>query len=81
MTAIEQYLIDTYRAAQHHTPMPPPPGRDDIATLRALHTEAQFRAVLSGRPATRRGGRVWERWVRGLRGGGLGRWLRGVGPR
>ncbi|MET9603967.1 hypothetical protein ABZZ17_02755 [Streptomyces sp. NPDC006512] len=52
MTSIEQYLIDTYRASQQHTPMPPPPGRDDVATLRALHTEAQFRAVLAGRPAT-----------------------------
>ncbi|MEU8779650.1 hypothetical protein [Streptomyces sp. NPDC048606] len=52
MTAIEQYLIDTYRAAQHQSPMPPPPGRDDVATLRALSTEARFRAVLDGRPAT-----------------------------
>ncbi|MFF3019846.1 hypothetical protein [Streptomyces sp. NPDC057939] len=54
MTAIEQYLIDTYRASQHRTPMPPPPGRDDVAALRALHTEAQFRSVLAGRPATHR---------------------------
>ncbi|AZM89715.1 MULTISPECIES: hypothetical protein [Streptomyces] len=51
MTAIEQYLIDTYRAAQHGTPPPPPPGRDDLATLRALRTTAQFTAVLDGRPA------------------------------
>ncbi|MFF4324809.1 hypothetical protein [Streptomyces sp. NPDC001568] len=79
MTAIEQYLIDTYRAAQHHTPMPPPPGRDDIATLRALHTEARSRAAPSGRPTTRSGGSGWGRWVRGLRNGG--RWLRGAGPR
>ncbi|MGE7390426.1 hypothetical protein ACQKM2_33600 [Streptomyces sp. NPDC004126] len=52
MTAIEQYLIDTYRAAQHGTPTPPPPGRDDVATLRALRTSAQFAAVLDGRPST-----------------------------
>ncbi|MFD9454598.1 hypothetical protein ACFWBC_16140 [Streptomyces sp. NPDC059985] len=62
MSAIEQYLIDTYRAAQHHTPMPPPPGRDDIEVLRALHTEAQFRAVLAGRPATHR----WRTTLRHL---------------
>ncbi|MCX5195851.1 hypothetical protein OOK31_18475 [Streptomyces sp. NBC_00249] len=52
MTAIEQYLIDTYRAAQHGDPMPPPPGRDDVAVLRAVRAESQFRAVLAGRPAT-----------------------------
>ncbi|MCX5377653.1 hypothetical protein [Streptomyces sp. NBC_00091] len=52
MTAIEQYLVDTYRAAQHGTPPPPPPGRDDLAVLRSLRTTAQFGAVLDGRPAT-----------------------------
>ncbi|MFF5706817.1 hypothetical protein ACFY7H_30670 [Streptomyces sp. NPDC012794] len=68
MTAIEQYLVDTYRATQHGTPMPPPPGRHDLAVLRAIRTEAQFNAVLAGRPVTHpwlhaltrllRGGRV-----------------------
>ncbi|GAA3264272.1 hypothetical protein [Streptomyces lavendulae] len=52
MSAIEQYLIDSYRAAQHGTPQPPPPGRDDLAVLRSVRTEARFRAVLDGRPAT-----------------------------
>ncbi|MCY0945056.1 hypothetical protein [Streptomyces antarcticus] len=51
MSAIEQYLIDTYRASQHGAPMPPPPGRDDVATLRAVRTHAQAEAVLEGRPA------------------------------
>ncbi|MYT25131.1 hypothetical protein GTW69_33500 [Streptomyces sp. SID7760] len=48
MTAIEQYLIDTYRAAQLGAPMPPPPGRDDVAVLRSARTYAQFRAVVDG---------------------------------
>ncbi len=51
MTAIEQYLIDTYRASQHGAPLPPPPGRDDVAVLRAARTYEQFRAVLDGRAA------------------------------
>ncbi|MFJ4775609.1 hypothetical protein [Streptomyces sp. NPDC088762] len=51
MTAIEQYLVDTYRAAQLATPVPPPPGRDDVAVLRAARSYEQFRAVLDGRPA------------------------------
>ncbi|MFD9353877.1 hypothetical protein [Streptomyces sp. NPDC060031] len=51
MTAIEQYLIDTYRASQQGAPMPPPPGRDDVAVLRAARSYEQFHAVLDGRPA------------------------------
>ncbi|MFI5621008.1 hypothetical protein [Streptomyces sp. NPDC051567] len=51
MTAIEQYLIDTYRASGQGAPMPPPPGRDDLAVLRAVRSYARFRAVLEGRPA------------------------------
>ncbi|MFJ3922865.1 hypothetical protein [Streptomyces sp. NPDC090022] len=51
MTAIEQYLIDTYRSAQHEDPPPPPPGRDDVAVLRAARSYGQFQAVLEGRPA------------------------------
>ncbi|MFJ3909489.1 hypothetical protein EDE04_3153 [Streptomyces sp. 2132.2] len=51
MTAIEQYLIDTWRASQLGGPMPPPPGRDDVAVLRSARTYAQFQAVLDGREA------------------------------
>ncbi|MGW3322382.1 hypothetical protein [Streptomyces virginiae] len=51
MTAIEQYMIDTYRASQQGVPMPPPPGRDDVAVVRSLRTYAQARAVMEGRPA------------------------------
>ncbi|MFJ8166093.1 hypothetical protein ACIRBY_34955 [Streptomyces sp. NPDC096136] len=52
MTAIEQYLLDTYRATRHGTPVPPPPGRDDVAALRAIRTAAQFEAAVSGAPTT-----------------------------
>ncbi|MEV7724327.1 hypothetical protein ACIRP0_24315 [Streptomyces sp. NPDC101733] len=65
MTAIEQYLVDTYRAAQHGTPPPPPPGRDDLAVLRAARTGAQFRAVLDGCPATH----PWRHALHRLMGG------------
>lgn len=51
MTAIEQYLIDTYRASQQNAPMPPPPGRDDVTVLREARSYVQFQAVLDGRSA------------------------------
>ncbi|MFD7033317.1 hypothetical protein ACFWAR_35350 [Streptomyces sp. NPDC059917] len=51
MTATEQYLLDTFRATQHRTPMPPEPGRHDLAELRAVRDRARFRAVLDGRAA------------------------------
>ncbi|MFG2874977.1 hypothetical protein ACGFYU_08175 [Streptomyces sp. NPDC048337] len=51
MTAIEQYLVDSWRASQHGAPMPPPPGRDDLAVLRAARAYEEFTAVLDGRPA------------------------------
>ncbi|MGI5450390.1 hypothetical protein ACQEVM_32385 [Streptomyces sp. CA-243310] len=54
MSAIEQYLLDTYRASQHGTPMPPPPGRDDVAVIREARDRARSRAVLAGPPARRR---------------------------
>lgn len=48
MTAIEQYLIDTWRSSQLGVPVPPPPGRDDVAVVRAARAYEQFQAVLSG---------------------------------
>lgn len=65
MTAIEQYLVDTYRASQHGTQMPPPPGRDDAAVLRAARTYEQFLAVLDGAP----GRHPWHAALRRLRTG------------
>ncbi|MFJ7592570.1 hypothetical protein ACIQZO_35405 [Streptomyces sp. NPDC097617] len=51
MTAIEQYLIDTWRASQQGVPMPPPPGRDDVAVVRSLRSYEQARAVMDGASA------------------------------
>ncbi|CAL9504562.1 hypothetical protein SUDANB120_03515 [Streptomyces sp. enrichment culture] len=62
MTAIEQYLIDTYRAARHQDAPPRPPGRHDVAAVRAARTYAQFRAVVDGRAA----GHPWRAAVRRL---------------
>ncbi|MDJ0384932.1 hypothetical protein [Streptomyces sp. G-G2] len=53
MTAIEQYLVDTYRAAQQGVPAPPEPGRGDLAALRAVRTYGRFQAVLDGRDVHR----------------------------
>ncbi|WP_336323363.1 hypothetical protein [Streptomyces lavendofoliae] len=35
MNALHQHMIDAYRAARHGEAPPPPPGRDDVAALRA----------------------------------------------
>ncbi|MFB8052312.1 hypothetical protein [Streptomyces rubiginosohelvolus] len=37
MDAIQQHMLDTYRAAQLAEPAPPPPGRHDRAVLRDLY--------------------------------------------
>ncbi|MFH9755547.1 hypothetical protein [Streptomyces griseus] len=37
MTALQQHLLDTYRTARLSRPAPPPPGRHDRTTLRALY--------------------------------------------
>ncbi|MFE7399371.1 hypothetical protein [Streptomyces sp. NPDC057557] len=36
MDAIQQHMIDSYRAAQRGEAPPPPPGRHDGAVLRAI---------------------------------------------
>ncbi|MFE7776468.1 hypothetical protein ACFU5O_21775 [Streptomyces sp. NPDC057445] len=50
MDAIQQHLLDTWRAARHGAPVPPPPGRDDVRTLRSLRDHRRFTRVLTGRP-------------------------------
>ncbi|WP_160159786.1 hypothetical protein [Streptomyces sp. WAC05374] len=35
MDAIQQHMIDAYRALRHGEAPPPPPGRGDLAALRA----------------------------------------------
>ncbi|MFE2292080.1 hypothetical protein [Streptomyces sp. NPDC059452] len=37
MDAIQQHMLDTYRAARLGEPAPPPPGRHDRRTLRDLY--------------------------------------------
>ncbi|WP_198944152.1 hypothetical protein [Streptomyces sp. CB03234] len=34
MDAMQQHMLDAYRAAQRGEAPPPPPGRDDLAALR-----------------------------------------------
>ncbi|MFI6686099.1 hypothetical protein [Streptomyces sp. NPDC050485] len=54
MDAMQQHMIDRYRAAQHAEPAPPLPGTHDVATLRELRDYRRFEAVLAGRLATGR---------------------------
>ncbi|KPL33175.1 hypothetical protein JI76_15320 [Streptomyces anulatus] len=37
MDAIQQHMLDTYRAARLAEPAPPPPGRHDRSVLRDLY--------------------------------------------
>lgn len=37
MDAIQQHMLDTYRAAQLSEPAPPPPGRHDREVLRDMY--------------------------------------------
>ncbi|ARI53848.1 MULTISPECIES: hypothetical protein [Streptomyces] len=56
MDAIQQHMLDTYRAARLGEPAPPPPGRHDRRTLRDLyrhwltHPPTQDRPVRGSRP-------------------------------
>ncbi|WP_137988640.1 hypothetical protein [Streptomyces vilmorinianum] len=51
MSALHQYLLDSYRAEQRGDRLPPLPGTQDVATLRAVRDHRRFRAVVAGRPA------------------------------
>lgn len=51
MSVTQQYLLDTYRAAQHGAPTPPAPGRDDWQAVREVRDYGRFRAVVEERPA------------------------------
>lgn len=54
MDAIQQHMIDSYRAARHGEPLPPLPGWHDRAVIRAVRDRRRFDAVTAGRPAGRR---------------------------
>ncbi|MGW5927379.1 hypothetical protein ACWF2L_14165 [Streptomyces anulatus] len=64
MDAIQQHMLDTYRAARLAEPAPPPPGRHDRSVLRDL-----YRHWLT-HPPTRRPGKP----------GGSGKPCRSGGP-
>ncbi|MFF8291249.1 hypothetical protein ACF068_18750 [Streptomyces sp. NPDC016309] len=49
MNALHQHMIDAYRAARRGEAPPPPPGRDDLAVLRA----ARDRYLRRARPRAR----------------------------
>ncbi|MCX4519149.1 hypothetical protein OG402_16240 [Streptomyces anulatus] len=51
MDAIQQHMLDTYRAARLAEPAPPPPGRHDRSVLRDL-----YRHWLTHPPTRRSGG-------------------------
>ncbi|MGW7469506.1 hypothetical protein ACWGJT_33785 [Streptomyces xantholiticus] len=49
MNAMQQHMIDVYRAAQRGDIPPPRPGDLDLRTIREAWTYRRFRAVLAGR--------------------------------
>ncbi|MFE3899583.1 hypothetical protein ACFXPY_04225 [Streptomyces sp. NPDC059153] len=49
MDAIQQHMIDSYRAAQRWEAPPPPPGRHDGSVLRAIRDH--WRRTRPARPA------------------------------
>ncbi|MEU0098922.1 hypothetical protein [Streptomyces sp. NPDC006267] len=53
MDAIQQHMLDTYRAARLSEPAPPPPGRHDRSALRGLYRH-WFAHPPAGRPGTAR---------------------------
>ncbi|MGW9134745.1 hypothetical protein [Streptomyces sp. NPDC055681] len=54
MDAIQQHMIDSFRAAQHGELPPPLPGRHDWAVARDVRDRRRFDAVMAGLPARRR---------------------------
>ncbi|MCX4787556.1 hypothetical protein OG369_15585 [Streptomyces sp. NBC_01221] len=48
MNALQQHVIDSYRAARHGEPPPAPPGRHDRAVLRAVRTTTAATAAAPG---------------------------------
>ncbi|MFJ7063817.1 hypothetical protein [Streptomyces sp. NPDC101115] len=63
MNALQQHLLDSYRAARHGDPAPPPPGTRDVAALRAARDHHRFESVIAGRPATGRLRLAVRRWL------------------
>ncbi|MEW2388978.1 hypothetical protein [Streptomyces venezuelae] len=68
MSVTQQFLLDSYRAAQHGGPTPPAPGQHDWQAVREVRDYGRFRAVLAERPAR---GRVRAALARLMRGSGV----------
>lgn len=51
MSITQQYLLDSYRAAQHDERTPPAPGQQDWQVVREVRDYGRFRAVVEERPA------------------------------
>ncbi|MGI5470116.1 hypothetical protein [Streptomyces sp. CA-132043] len=64
MNAMQQHMIDAYRAAQRGEAAPPLPGAGDVRALRALRDWRRFEAVVTA-PADRLPARL-RRAVRSL---------------
>lgn len=70
MSVTQQYLLDTYRAAQHGEAVPPAPGAHDWQAVREVRDYGRFDAVVRERPARGRLRAAALRFGRALRGGG-----------
>ncbi|MER5259603.1 MULTISPECIES: hypothetical protein [unclassified Streptomyces] len=51
MSITQQYLLDSFRAAQHDERTPPAPGQQDWQVMREVRDYGRFRAVVEERPA------------------------------
>lgn len=51
MSITQQYLLDSYRAAQHDERTPPAPGQHDWQVIREVRDYGRFQAVIEERPA------------------------------
>ncbi|MGA4840403.1 hypothetical protein [Streptomyces sp. G45] len=71
MSVTQQYLLDTYRAAQHGDPTPPAPGADDWQAVREVRDYGRFAAVVRERPARGRVRAALRRFAGAVRGGGV----------
>ncbi|MEU5898835.1 MULTISPECIES: hypothetical protein [Streptomyces] len=65
MSVTQQFLLDSYRAAQHGGPTPPAPGQHDWQAVREVRDYGRFRAVLAERPARGRVRAALARLTRG----------------
>ncbi|MEV0320703.1 hypothetical protein ACIBKX_24030 [Streptomyces sp. NPDC050658] len=70
MSITQQYLLDSYRAAQHDERTPPAPGQQDWQVIREVRDYGRFQAVVEERPAH---GRIRAALARFARTGHIGR--------